>query len=321
MTDMTPDPKPGGQSLADSLLAQAAAGITLAAALIYGAGALTVALRLYFTHLPWESVLGQLPHDLIITAGFGQVMLPAVIIGMLGSITLSFLVNQEHEKEHGRQTVALYFQQKLRGYFRAPPGLAHLAWWFVASVVLGAAEAATSLPLYLYHRSGYLHPSVVIPWFGYFGVVTLVSAIAVGIALILFPAPRQLPSIADSSADAARVSRLSPLQWQAFSAALVALAVIPGAAAFSASTLFPNTLVCSSTFRHGQLSGNLIGTNGGWAYMVEYRQTGPHAYSGDYFSVVPLAAIKLMTIGQYADCATLANTQAPAPGTKLRVSP
>jgi hypothetical protein len=318
MTDMTPSPRPGAQSLADSLLAQAAAGITLAAALIYGAGALTVALRLYFTHLPWASVLGQMPHDLIITAGFGQVMLPAVIIGLLGSIMLSFLVNQEHEKEHDKQTVALFLQQKLRNYFQDPPGLAHLGWWLAASLLLGAAEAAISLPLYLYHRSGYLHPSVVIPWLGYFLIVTLVSAIAVGIALILFPAPRQLPGAAPSSA---RVSKLSALQWQGLSAALVALAVIPGAAAFSASTLFPNTLVCSSTFRHGQLSGNLIGTNGGWAYMVEYRQTGPNAYSGDYFSVVPLATIKLMTIGRYADCATLANTQAPAPSTGPPVSP
>jgi hypothetical protein len=46
-------------------------------------------------------VLGQLPHDLLITTGFGQVVLPASIIGALGAILLNFLVNQDqHEQRH-----------------------------------------------------------------------------------------------------------------------------------------------------------------------------------------------------------------------------
>ncbi len=314
--------KPDGQSLADSLLAQTAAGITLAAALIYAAGALTVALRLYFTHLPWEAVLGQLPHDLLLTTGFGQIVLPASIIGMLGAILLNFLINHEHGPNQGRWAIARAAQSWLRDYLQDEPGPAHFASWVTVSLLLGAAEAGIALPDYLYHRSRYLYPSVVISWPRFFLVVAAISAITASIALILFPWPLPLPgrtfhsAATDSAASAApnnaeqrRESKLRPWQWQATVGSLVALAVIPGVAAISASSLFPYTLACSPSFKNGQLSGNLIGTNAGWAYMVEYRS---QDRSHDYFSVIPLASVRLMTIGQYADCNPLAPSPAPS---------
>jgi len=325
MTDRTPGPETGGQSLADSLLGQAAAGITLAAALIYGAGALTVALRLYFTHLPWAAVLGQLPHDLIITTGFGQVVLPASIIGMLGAILLNFLANQPHKPEDNKRTAASFLQAGLRGYLKARPSSTHFAAWLLTSLLLGVAEAGIALPSYLYHKTGYIHTGVLISWPSFFLTVALVSAIAVGITLILMPPPRPLPALppvppaaepSGSEADAATgasdptESKLSTWQWQAIAGALVAFAAIPGAAAISASTLYPPALICSPTFHNGQLSGNLIATSGEWAYMVEYRTTN---YSHDYFSVVPLSSVRLMTIGTYGDCATLAPTPATSP--------
>jgi hypothetical protein len=196
--------------------------------------------------------------------------------------------------------------------------LRHFGTWLVVSLLLGAVAAGIALPDYLYHRSRYRYPSVVIssPRFFFF-VVAGVSAVAVGIALILLPYPRPLGVAASTAEPAmpeqARESKLLPWQWQALVGALVALAVIPGTAAFSASTLFPYTIVCSPAFNKGQLSGNLIGTNAGWAYMVEYKKSGNNNYSQDYFSVVPLAAVKLMTIGKYADCAPLAHAPAPTP--------
>jgi hypothetical protein len=83
------------QTLLTSFIGQAAAAITLAGLLVYGAGALTLALRLAFSRLPWESVLGQLPHDLLLTTGFGQVILPAIITGMVGAVLLDYLINSE----------------------------------------------------------------------------------------------------------------------------------------------------------------------------------------------------------------------------------
>jgi hypothetical protein len=336
MTDITPGTKPGGQSLRDSLLAQAAAGLTLTAALIYGAGALTIALRLYFTHLPWESVLSQLPRDLLLTTGFAQVVLPAAIIGALGAILLSFLINQEHERRResrparqgqvtdldraadlpsdGTKGFATAIQRKVRGYLQAHTGPRHFAAWLGVSLLLGAAEAVIALPDYAYHRALYTNPAVVISSARFFVVVALVSATAVAIALILFPYPRPVrgarPATEAVGPHDARESKLLPWQWRSLAGALVALAVVPGAAAISASTLFPYTLVCSPTFKDGALSGNLIGTNGGWAYMVEYHQTD---FSHDYFSVIPLSEVRLMTIGKYADCSRLAQTPKPTP--------
>ena len=359
MTDTAPDSKPGGSSLADSLVGQAAAGITLAAALIYGAGALTIALRLYFTHLPWASIVGQMPHDLIITTGFGQVMLPAVIIGVLGAILLNFLINEDHPNElrrrrsgfllaswyrpeGTRRTIAGWLQSKLRHYLQARPGVAHFAAWLGASAILGAAAAGIALPDYLYHQSGYLHPSVVISWPNFFLVVGVASGVAAGIALIMLPQPRPLtaqdatpagqphdpaaPATTDvsparptkESKPPPKESKLSSWQWQAFVGMLIAFAAIPGVAAISASTLFPLTLACSPAFHDGRLSGNLIATNGGWAYMVEYRQSN---FSHDYFSVVPLSSVRLMAIGQYSDCNTLATTPTATPTARPSASP
>jgi hypothetical protein len=80
----------------------------------------------------------------------------------------------------------------------------------------------------------------------------------------------------------------------------------PAAAAISARTLFPDTLACSPAFHNGYLSGNLIATNGEWAYLAEYHQTN---FSHDYFSVVPLWSVRLITIGRWSNC----NSLAPAP--------
>jgi hypothetical protein len=81
---------------------------------------------------------------------------------------------------------------------------------------------------------------------------------------------------------------------------LVTFAVIPGWATVSASTLFPYTLMCSSSFGGGVHSGNLIGTNGVWAYMTEYRSqivNGNRVYDRPYVAVVPLSSIRLQVIG------------------------
>jgi hypothetical protein len=107
------------------------------------------------------------------------------------------------------------------------------------------------------------------------------------------------------------------LQWQALVGACIAFAAISGAAAISASTLFPRTLMCSPAFDGGYLGGNLIATNGGWAYMVEYRR---NDFSHDYFSVIPLSSVHLMAIGYYADCNTLARPPAPPPSPRPSAS-
>ena len=53
------------------------------AAIIYGAGALALSLRLAFEHLPWSNIVSGLPREFVISTGAGQVVLPAVAVGAL----------------------------------------------------------------------------------------------------------------------------------------------------------------------------------------------------------------------------------------------
>ena len=298
-----PDGSPGGDPTAvrTAVIGQAAAGLTAVAALIYGSGASTIALRLYFTRLSWETVLGQLPRDVILTSGFGQIVLPAIIIGVLGAVLLNFLINGSHR----RGGIWSRLQLRMQRYLTAPPKFRHFLAWLGISVALGALSAAVSLPYYMAHAASYKHPQVVIPVYVAIPVAAALSTLAVGIALILMPTPigeHMRSELAGRACPGRGPSGLTRMGWQAWVGALVAFAAIPGISTFAAVTLFPNTLACSSQFRGGELSGNLIATNGGWAYMIEYRS---EDFRHDFIAAVPLSSLRLETVGYWGDCAVL----------------
>jgi hypothetical protein len=179
----------GGQAAADAtavrtaVIGQAAAALTAAVAIIYGSGALTIALRLYFTHLSWEAVLGQLPRDLLLTTGFGEIILPAMIIGLLGAVLLNYLVNLKHG------TFVSRIQRGLQRYLTGAPSVGHFVVWLLVSALLGVLEPLVSLYFYISHARAYFSPEVVIPPFDAMATTAVLSAVAVGIALILLPAP------------------------------------------------------------------------------------------------------------------------------------
>ena len=295
-------PGSDGGSLLTTLIGQAAAAITVTAALIYGAGALTLAFRLGFTHLSWESVLGQLPYVLVLTAGFGQVILPATIIGLLGVTLLNYLTNQEHHK--GRRRTG-HIQLRLRHYLRAEPSRGHFLAWLAIALVIGMTEAGLSQPIYYYYKYHYYrHPALMIPEWEAFLAVAVLSTIAVGLALIGLPPPLECLDLEGTSDNLKPLSKLHFWQWKAIVGVLVAIAVIPGVAAFSASTLFPYAQECWYGPGYGYLSGNLIGTNNGWAYMVEYSR---NDFSHDWISVVPLSSVRLLSVGKWSGCYTQSN--------------
>lgn len=300
--DQEGSPGSDPSALRVAVIGQAAAGLTAVAAIIYGSGALTIALRLFFTHLSWETVLGQLPRDVILTSGFGQIVLPAVIIGVLSAVLLNFVVNGSH-RSSGFWS---WLQLRLQRYLTANPSFKHFLAWLVVSAALGVATAAISLPAYDAHAASYAHPQVVIPAFNAIFVASVISTVAVGIALILLPPPtndRLRPELSERQPGAGRgPSGLTGIGWMLWVGCLIAFAAIPGISTFNAVTLFPSTLACSTQFKGGELSGNLIATNGGWAYMIEYRT---EDYSRDYIAVVPLSSLQLETIGYNGDCATL----------------
>jgi hypothetical protein len=292
-----------------AVIGQAAAVVAIAAALLYGAGALDLALRLEFTHLSWESVLGQLPRDFILTTGFGQVILPAMIVGILGAILINFLAN---EHRGGRR-----IERAMQNYLLAKSGPAHFIQWAIIALILGLAEGLIALPWYLYHEHRFLHPSVVISSFEAFLIVAILSTLAGGLALVLLPRPLS-DSAANKQKDLKEPSTLKPWQWTAWVGVLAGLAVIPGIAAIAADGLFPDVLICSPGFENGHLSGNLIATNGGWAYTVEYHQSN---FSHDYIAAIPLASVQFEAVGRYGDCNVLNNgsrspTPRPSPSAK-----
>jgi hypothetical protein len=51
------------------------------AALIYFTGAVVLSLRLAIEHLPWDQVVSQLPREVILSVGAGQVLLPSLVVG------------------------------------------------------------------------------------------------------------------------------------------------------------------------------------------------------------------------------------------------
>lgn len=144
---------------------------------------MTIALRLFFTHLSWEAVLGQLPHDVILTTGFGQIILPSFIIGMLGTVLLNFLVNGEHGP------LVKPIQLMLQRYLTAEPSIGHFLAWLFTAAFFGTLEAIISLPFYIRHAQSYFNPGVVIPTFDAILVSAILSALTVSIALIMLPPP------------------------------------------------------------------------------------------------------------------------------------
>jgi hypothetical protein len=329
----------GGQ-LSSSLIGSAAAGITLAAAFIYGAGALSVGLKLAFTRLPWESVVGQLPNTLLITNGFGQVVLPAVIIGMLGSVLLNYLVHGSGRRSD-RASLIYQVRRRLQHYLRSGPSARHLIAWLVIAGGLGAIESAIMTLFYSYHASRYVDLDVLVPSTHAFYIIWVLSSAAIGIALIFAPPPISAGALSDSEigqtpAEFTRLAFHRPRRrdaqaneeapgepganvfhgrnpwsrpawlWQALVATLVTFAVIPGLAGISASALFPYTTVCSPVYPGGQGTGNLIAISNGWAYLVEYHsheENGKTYATGEYFRVVPLSSVAQFEIGFGNNCA------------------
>jgi hypothetical protein len=74
-------PEPKSSSLLNNVIAQGATVVTLLGALVFACGACVFFLRLWLRGLPVALVVGQLPHNLLITTGLPEVFLPAALGG------------------------------------------------------------------------------------------------------------------------------------------------------------------------------------------------------------------------------------------------
>lgn len=79
------------ESLLNSPWTKLLGSATVVAAIIYVSGAAVMALRIWNSGLSWQPVVGQLPHDTLLSVGFAQVLAPAV----LGSIIAGWVVTRK----------------------------------------------------------------------------------------------------------------------------------------------------------------------------------------------------------------------------------
>jgi hypothetical protein len=270
----------------------------------YAAGGLSLGLRLWYLQDPWTPVLGQLPRDFILFNAFGQVILPAVIIGAIGYLLF--------------ERFGLGFRQ-----LRTPR--------IMFLLMAGWTAALAFIPLITLNlASRRVLPGVVRPYWQIFLASWVLDLIWLVFLYALVRTsktkmaesgqqPQQLPAQATTP-----TKRLMGM-------GVATLALIPFVASVSASFPLPTVILCGPEFSHIDASGrdyaigNLIGTSGQLVYVAETRYrsrlTPQHIIStGRYIAIIPLSYVRLETIGQNPECNDLRPAQAqesPSPGTTL----
>jgi hypothetical protein len=303
----------GTVPLPTQIIGQATAVIALALGVVYAAGGLSLGLKLWYLQDPWTPVLGQLPRDFVVFNAFGEVIVPAVIIGVIGYLC--------YEK------AGLGFRQ-LAGSKLMP------------LLVAGWTAVLAFVPvLTMYSASRRVLPGVLRPYWQVFAAGWILNLVWI---TFLYALVRTSRNRGGSSRDAAggpagQVAagaaaagtagggQLRPLPRIA-GMGIAILALIPFAAGVSASFPLPTVILCGSQFSHvdklgrDYAIGNLIGTSGQWIYVAETRyqsrgqQHGRHRLiisAGRYIAVVPLTGVRLETLGQNPECNDLQATQLP----------
>ena len=147
------EPAKAQPSIAESLLAQATAALALAVALIYAAGGLSLALKLWFLRVPWTTVLGQLPHDPLIITAVGQVVVPCLAVGIvLGALIDWFSGMRAGDRTPGSQS--RWLQSAWQDYLDTTGGK------FLGRTVLVAAVSVALIPCLCSVSGAFLLPPV-----------------------------------------------------------------------------------------------------------------------------------------------------------------
>jgi hypothetical protein len=267
------DPK-GHNGLTPLLIGQATAVLAGAVAVIYGAGALSLGLKLWYAKDPWAAVLGQLPRDFLLVDAFSEVIIPVIIIG-----ACAYLIYNRIEPASA----------KVRRKF--------LRWrrilvWFLLAALLAAVPL-----VFLAFTTHNLLPGVIRPWWEIYVCCLVLNIVSVGFALFFL--------LRASLAVGMGIVALALIPCVASASASFPLpkVVLCG----------PDFAHVDSLGRHYAI-GNLIGTDGEWVYVAETKtrslqNSNEVIYFGSYIAVIPLSAVELESIGQDGECNDI---QAPA---------
>lgn len=276
------------------IIGAATAVIALTVALLYGLGAISLGLVLWYIKDPVSPALAQLPRDILVVQAFSAVIFPAAFVAVIGLVF--------------RKPVRYLVEQLIK-----------VNAWAESGCTLLLAAAIAVLPLAAL-RHNYTIAGVIRPfWQIYIGCL-VTSFLSVHLAVRLYKL-RQPPGATDPESAAKRVGRAF------MTMGLVFLAALPAVAFTAASVPLPVVELCGKTFNHVDnfgrhyAIGNLIGVSGQNAYLAETRELylgksvvkTQATYSGSYIAVIPVAAAQLETIGQKAECNNLDPTLAGDP--------
>jgi hypothetical protein len=263
----------------DAVIGQATAGLTIVAAVVYGSGVLTLALKLWFMQVPSGPVLGLLPHDFILTTAFGQIILPTLVAG----VAIAAFVDRQHARWSGQKRI--------------------WRWGLAVSVALAAVPTGILRLIAAHHWP--LGPSplrgVVRPWWEIGLMCFALQAIAVAGCVAA------LRWIYQQSAPRSR-------RW--WTVPIVSLALIPSISSLCATQLLPPVHLCGPDFVKSEgathyMEGNLIGRDGDHLYVASFiydDETGERVVNRRFISVLPLSSVQLEGIGPYGNCANVTDS-------------
>ena len=283
-----------------AVIGQTAAIFAAAAAIVYAAGAISLAFRLWYDNVPILPVLVQLPRSW----SFAQ-----AITGLLPLAAVSGLVAVFAWKRI-REVGAVRAILEPDGSGLRTPSKKREARLWVVSVVLAAifAGIAWIFSRYLWisplivngsqQRRGAIFPR---PLWSIFVICLILDTVSIRVALHFLP---KLPVVAK------RIYR------DLLQAGVVALAFVPVVASILAVNAFPIVKICGSEFAnrgtqgHRFAIGTLIGVSGQYMYVAEIL-TKKQKFAAGYIAVIPLSEARLVAVGRNASCGQLAP---PVPG-------
>lgn len=260
-------PRAGGQKSTLQVLTELAGLLAAAAAVVYGAGAVVLSLRLAFEHLPWSNIVSGLPREFILSTGAGQAILPAIAVGAVYGLYRA-LRHRRANLPSVRRT-----EWKLRS-------VASMSWRCVFTFVL------LLLPL------GFVH------------LVRGTSAfegndreLLAGLIVVLI-----VDAVAVNEGRAAVVERFSNhWQWNSIRATATMVAVYAGAALpamvlASAATPLTSARICLAG--GGAFPGKLVGEAGDRVYLGEEANTAEKE-ENRRIVVIPIAKIDQLFVGPH----------------------
>jgi hypothetical protein len=283
-----------------AVIGQTAAIFAAAAAVVYSAGALSLAFKLWYDGAPVEPVLVQLPRSLPLSQAVTEVLPAAIATGLLAI----FLWKRINRSALGRAIAGPTIPGPTIPGPTIPgaaiPGAGQRgrgAWRWLISVVLALFFTGITL---LFASFLWISPIPGIfprPLPDTFIICLILDTVAIRLALHFLP---KLPRF-----------RRKALQ-DTMRLAILTLALIPIVASTSAAYAFPIVKLCGPDFtslgtqgRHYAI-GNLIGVSGQWVYVAEIltKEPRPHhfEFAAGYIAAIPLSEVRLEAIGRNASC-------------------